>query len=494
MGRGHPVRHKLARNAFFLLAGQVASSVLSVILTAVLARRLGAVEFGIYYLLVAVSTFAYVIVDWGQSAYLVRESARRREDGDKLLGGALALRAAVAFVAALATPVLVKVIGYDSRTEFLALLAVVCGLPLALSQTYGCMMRGQDRMDLDATVAVTGKALIVAVTVPALVLGGGLPVVVLMQAVGGAGALLVAVLLARMIRLKAGRPGRRILQELASGGAPIAVFFMAMSVQPVIDAIVLSKLAPPEVVGWYGAARNIIGVLLALPSILGTASLPELSRVSSSVPDLRRALRATLRLLLALGALAAAGTFQFADVAVGLIYGRGHFDPAVSVLQVFAPVLPLLFMDILFASAITAVGKTKEIAVVKALSVAVSTGLAILLIPVFQACVGNGGVGLVLAFGSTEVLMLTAFLWLLPRGAVDGSALLDFLRAAAAAGGTLLMFWVLPSMTPWLAVLACVAVFMALAFASGLVLRQDLDNVADLAGGRLERLRFGKKG
>jgi len=63
--------------------------VLSVILTAVLARRLGAVEFGIYYLVVAVSTFAYVIVDWGQSAYLVRESARRREDGDKLLGGAL---------------------------------------------------------------------------------------------------------------------------------------------------------------------------------------------------------------------------------------------------------------------------------------------------------------------------------------------------------------------------------------------------------------------
>ena len=87
------------------------------------------------------------------------------------------------------------------------------------------MFRGRDRMDLDATVTVTGKALTVAVTVPALFLGGGLFAVLLMQAVGGAGALLMAVLLARKIRLKAERPGRAILQELANGGGPIAVFF-----------------------------------------------------------------------------------------------------------------------------------------------------------------------------------------------------------------------------------------------------------------------------
>jgi O-antigen/teichoic acid export membrane protein len=481
--------HDLARNAFFLLAGQVASTALSVVLTAVLARWLGVVDFGNYYLLVAVSTFAYVLVDWGQSAYLIRESARRREDGGKLLGGALAFRAAAAFVAALATAVLMKVIGYGSRAEFLALFAVVCGLPLALSQTYVYMFRARDRMDLDATVTVTGKALTLAVTVPALFLGGGLPAVVLLQAVGGAGALLVAVLLTRKICLKAQCPGYGILQELASGGAPIAVFFVAMAVQPFIDSIVLSKLVPAEVVGWYGAARNIMGVLIAPALIIGTASFPELSRVSGSVPDLRRALRAPLRLLLGLGAFAAVGTFLFADVAVGLIYGRVHFGPAAAVLQVFAPVLPLLFTDLLFANAITAAGKTKEIAVIKALSVAVSTGLAVLLIPICQVRFGNGGTGLVLAFGSTEVLMLTAFLWLLPRGAVDRSALLDFLRAAAVAAGTVLIFWALPSMTPWLAVPACVAVFMALALASGLVLRTDLDEVADLVRARLKGLR-----
>src|SRR5260370_41859696 len=78
--------------------------------------------------------------------------------------------------------------------------------------------------------------------------------------------------------------------------------------------------------------------------------------------------------------------------------------------------------------------------VVKAISVAISTGLAILLIPVCQARLDNGGIGLVLAFGSTEILMLTAFLWLLPRGAVDRRGLLAALRAAAAGGGAGVVF------------------------------------------------------
>jgi O-antigen/teichoic acid export membrane protein len=486
---------KLAGNSFYLLVGQAGSTALSIILTAFLGRWLGPAEFGTYYILASMSAFAYVFVDWGQNLYLNRESARRPQEARALLGSALALRATLVFLAALVTALLARLIGYDSKTEALALLAVACGLPVALSQPYGYVFRGRDRMDLDATVTVAGKALTVVATVPALLLGGRLPIVLLMQAVGGAGALLMAVLLARKMRLEAQRPARELLMELLSGGAPIAVFFVALMVQPYIDAIVLSKLVPLVVVGWYGAARTIMGALLAPAAILSNAAFPELSRVSSSVSDLRSALRTTLRPLLGLGALATVGTFLFADVAVGLIYGRSHFDQSVTVLHVFAPFLLLFFIDILFGITITAVGKTREMAVIKALNVVVSTILAILLIPISQVRFGNGGMGLVLAFGSTEILMLTGFLWLLPRGALDHRrALLDFLRAAAAVCGTLAVFWALPSMTSWLAVPACVVVFMVMALASGLLLRADMKELVDLVCGKFRSLRLKAKG
>jgi O-antigen/teichoic acid export membrane protein len=470
----------VARNASFLLAGQVASSVLSAILTAVLGRWLGVAEFGIYYLLAVVSGFAYVFVDWGQGAYLIRQSARHHGRDSQLLGGALVFRVAVTLLAAPTTAVLMRLIGYGSRTEFLALFSVACGLPLALSQAYSYMFRARDRMDRDAIITVTAKALIVTVTVPAVILGGGLVSVVFIQAVGGAGALLVAVLLAREFHLKAQRPRRATLNELARGGAPIAAFVIAQAVQPFIDVIVLSKLTSPEVVGWYGAARNIMGLLIAPAVILGGASLPELSRVSGSVPDLRRALRSSLRLLLGVGAMAAAGTFLFANVAVYLIYGKDRFDQAAVLLQFFAPVLPRFFMSIFFGTAITAAGKMKEIAVAKALSVVLTTGLDFLLIPICQSQFGDGAIGLVLAFAAGEVLMLTAYLWLLPRGALDRGALMDLLRAAAAACGTAVIFWALPPITPWAEVPAYAVVFMALALASGLVLTGDLKKVAYL--------------
>jgi O-antigen/teichoic acid export membrane protein len=343
-------------------------------------------------------------------------------------------------------------------------------------------------MDLDAAVNITGKAVTVAVTVPALYLGGGLLTVVLLQAAGGAGALVLATFMSASIRVTAQRPERGILRELARNGTPIAVFLVAMAVQPFIDAVVLSKLAPVEVVGWYGAARTIMGVLIAPAPIVGTAALPELSRVSASVKDLRLALHGTSRLMVGLGVLAAIGAWQFADVAVGLVYGRGDFDPAIAVLKTFAPVLPLLFVDILFANAIIAVGNTKKIAIVKALSVAVATGLSVVLIPLCQSRLNNGGIGLVLAFGLTEIMMLTGLLCLLPRGTVGPYVLLAFLRATVAGGSTMVIFWVLPSVTPWLAIPACVAVFLALAYATGLILRTDLASIVESIEGTFRGL------
>ena len=230
-----------------------------------------------------------------------------------------------------------------------------------------------------------------------------------------------------------------------------------------------------------------MGVLFAPAVILSNASFPELSRVSGSMTDLRHILRPNLRLLLGLGALAAAGTFLFADVAVGLIYGR-HFDPAVAVLQVFAPVFPLFFMDMLFGNVITAAGKTKEIAVVKVLSIAVSTGSEYpthsrMPSPLGQRW-GRLSIGVRLHRGSdARRFPLAATAW--GGGSRRAARLLARCRRGGRHGG---VFLALPSMTAWVAVPACVVLFMAFAVVTGLVLRTDLEKVAAAVGSKLKRL------
>src|SRR6185436_15887002 len=119
---------------------------------------------------------------------------------------------------------------------------------------------------------------------------------------------------------------------------------------PYLDAIILSKLAPAVVVGWFGAARNVLGTLLAPAAILGAAAYPHIARAST-----------------------------------GLIYGAEGFGAAATILRVFSPALFLIFIDILLGNIIYASGGGTGFAVAKIVSVVVGTALDLVLIPMFQA-------------------------------------------------------------------------------------------------------------
>ena len=78
-------RASMAKNAFHLVLGQVATTALAIVFSAALGRTLGAGDFGLYFLISSFATFAYVVVDWGQQFYVIREVARTPERGGELL-------------------------------------------------------------------------------------------------------------------------------------------------------------------------------------------------------------------------------------------------------------------------------------------------------------------------------------------------------------------------------------------------------------------------
>src|SRR5262245_4627680 len=122
----------LVRNVFHLGVGQIASTALGILLTAVTARALGPADFGILYFIFTISAFVYVIVDWGQSTYLIREIARGRLDESELIGSALLIRLATTVCASVIAVAVTLVLGYDKHIVSLTLLAVLVGLPATL--------------------------------------------------------------------------------------------------------------------------------------------------------------------------------------------------------------------------------------------------------------------------------------------------------------------------------------------------------------------------
>jgi O-antigen/teichoic acid export membrane protein len=261
------------------------------------------------------------------------------------------------------------------------------------------------------------------------------------------------------------------------------------NVQPYIDLMILSKLATPEAVGWFAAAKNIMGTVFAPALILGTASFPRLARMAANKETFRAEIGVALRPILWLGALAGTGTFLFADDVIALIYGDGKFRPSGVILQLYAPGLTLLFIDVLLVYALAALHRATALSVVKIGSVLVSTLLALLLIPVYQQRTGNGGIGVAAAFVASEFVVFGCGTFILRREIPVMGFAINIARAAGSAALTLLLFWWLPRLPIILGIPICSIAFLLCSIALGLIGRADFELVRSL----LRSERVGEK-
>jgi O-antigen/teichoic acid export membrane protein len=434
----------------------------------------------------AIATFVCVVVDWGQGTYLVREMARGRIDEPELIGSALLIRlATTVFSSAIAVVVIAVALGYNGQIVALTLLAMMAAIPATLFAPFACSFRSRDRMEIDAFANIVGKAMTLVTTAIALRFGGGLTEVILMQGVGGISTLLVGAIAALRLDIAVKAPVMKVVRELVRHGAPIAVFSLVIASQPFIEILLLSVFAGPAVVGWYGASRTILGIVVSPALIATTASFPELSRASLSLPDLRRMIDATGRVLFIAAAFTSSALYLFADHIVAIIYGQGRFEQTASILRVSAVFLPLLFFTYLLASAIFAVGWNKALAVISMIRISVCAVLSWLLIDYWQQRFGNGAIALVIIAGVAEIPAMIAYLALLPRGAVGSTSTFNGLRACITSLCTVVPLSMLQPLgllylTPLFALL-----FAVTAMLTRLVLPRDLRLAIEVARSRM---------
>lgn len=472
--------HGLARNVFNLLMGQISTTVLTIVLSAAVARTLGPVDFGVWYLITAVSTFAYVFVDWGHGAYVIREVARRPERTGELLGTVLAVRVLSALVLTAPAVVIGWLLGYPARTLAFIAGMMVAWMPVYLGLTFGWAFRGKERMEFDALLNVTLKGMTLVFGVAMLLNGGRIGALLMATAAAGLITLTVAVFIYHRLNLGRLRVTRAMGRELLIGGAPMVTMTIAVASQPYIDANMLSRLSTPDVMGWYGAASTFTSTLIAPAFVLASAAYPRLSVAAANRGEFRMLLHDALRPLTFVAVLGGVGTFLFADVAVNLVYSAEKYGPSAIILKSFAPAMMLVYIDMMLGTAILAAGRAVQLAAAKVMSIAVIAGCEVLLIPYCQAHYGNGAIAVMLSFGIGELVMVAGSLYLLPKGTLHSSIGLDFLRAFAAGVGTLLTIRVLPQFSPFVMIPLAIATFSGLAIVVGLIRRSDLEAIGNL--------------
>jgi O-antigen/teichoic acid export membrane protein len=470
----------LVRNVSHLGVGQVVSTGLGIVLASVVGRALEPAQLGSLYIVIAISSYVYIFVEWGQSTYLVREMARGRADEAELIGSAILFRLIAVLLSSGVAVAVALSLGYGSQIAMLTLLAVVVGVPGTLLGPFSCSFRARDRMDLDVLVNVLGKAMILVAIIIALRFGGGLPQIILMQGIGGVSSLLGGLFAARRIGIAARAPAARAMRELLFRGAPITAFSLVIASQGFIEIMMLSAFTNSTVVGWYGASRTIFGTVISPAMIMLGATFPELSRASRSLPDFRRMIDITGRVLFIAAAFSSSALYLFADDLVAIIYGHGRLEQAAVVLRVSAIFIPLGFFGLVLGAAMTAVGRNNAMAVISFIKLIFCALLSYIFISYWQQRFGNGGIALVIIAGLAEIPLVLTCLVLLPKGAVASSTTGNLFRACVASVCTvgplsmlkpLGLFYVIPM---FLASFAVVAIVFRLILPSDLRLAMGL--------------------
>jgi O-antigen/teichoic acid export membrane protein len=469
----------LARNTFNLFVGQVLTTGLSILLSAATGRTLGPGDFGVFYLVNSVAGFAFVFVDWGHGPYVIREIARYPDRAGELMGTVLTVRAATAAVLIIPSVLIGWLLGYEPRTLVFIAAMMTAWIPMYLGLTYGWAFRGRERMEYDAVINVCLKLLALAFGVIALTSGGRLPALIASTGLAGAVTLLVASVLYHRLHFPKLHLTSQVARELLIGGAPMMSMTVAVAVQPYIDVNLLSRLAGAHVLGWYGAAMTFSNTLVAPAAVLTSAAFPRLSIVHDDPKRFGHVLDEGLRPLAFVAALGAVGTYLFADIAVGIVYSIEKFGPSASILRAFAPGMFLVFIDMIFGAAIIAIGQAGRLAVAKVVAIVLVSAAELLLIPYCQARFGNGGLGVMAAFFVGEMFMVNVALYLL-RSVVTGAVVIDLGRAIVAAAGTLAVMRLIGPTIPLVGIPLCIALFTAVAFATGLITTRDLSRLLDV--------------
>jgi O-antigen/teichoic acid export membrane protein len=470
----------VARNAFALFVAQVITNLLSFVTVPLLARVLGSNDYGTWWLAGQVVGFAFLLVDCGQEGYIALAVARAPERAPAILSTTLAFRLVFGLAALPVLAGVVRLLGYDPTTRAVIYLFWSASLLECIYLGYIATTRGLERMDLVSGLRVVSELLRTAFVVVAIWLGAGIRGLAAVEIAAPIPVLTLWAISLRKLGVHLPRPDRALARELGRGGVPFLLWSGILAIQPGVEAVLLSKLASREAVGWYAATGKLVGLLLVPATLLMGAVGPTLARLHAKDPlAFQRAARESLRIALLMGAPVAVAAFVFAEPCMALVYGATAFAPAAMNLRVMSAYMLPVFLNIALGTVILASGRQMIWSVAKGATVAVSAGASFFVIPYWQTRAGNGGLGAAGMTAASEIAMLVAAIFLLPRGAMDRGTALDVLRIFGAAAAMAVGAHALSAQPFAIALGVALIVYAAALVLSGAVGGRDIGLVRD---------------
>jgi len=397
-------RKTIAKNTAVLFTAQMVISLLSVVLSIVIARRLGDVSFGEYSFAIAFSAIFVMIADLGYLTLFTREVSKDNQKADEYLSNVLGFRVLSTFAMIILIVLFINLLGYSEEMKQVVYIFGAFSLVSSLSGVFYVTYRSFQRMEYEAMVTVAEGSIRIALGIVVLLLGYGL---IELGFVFLFSSLLGLTMSAVICRKKFVRPRLSFSPRFFKVTILLAVSLSTLPILATIHVrlgtIKLSLLESEAAVGWYNAAYNIILTTKLVPSLFLTSVFPAAMSISSGSKDLYYIYyEKAIKGLLILGVPLSLGLILLADPIIMTLYG-GNFSNAIIAMQILSMDCLLFFVYMPLGNALIGLGKEKNVAISTFIGVMMDIILNLLLIPPF------GLAGSAVATIASEAVILGMF-------------------------------------------------------------------------------------
>lgn len=483
------ITQKIAKNASVLLGSQLIMWLLTMALTIVMPRYLGAAGVGKLHFATSLWTIIGVIAAFGIDTLLIKEIARQPDRTPALFGSALVLRCVLFLIGYLGLFVTLAFFGYPTDTIIIVCLVGVANLIRQLVTLAQATLQGLERMELFSSGEILGNTLYTVLGVVLLLNGWGIYAIAALLIVTVAINLAMQLFfLRRLYPLHLNFRPRDAFALLQTGWPYLlSSFFLVAYMQ--MDVIILSALVDEQAIGWYSAAYRFFGTFLFIPTVYIMAAFPVLSRLHiNDQSSLQRLIGKSVDTLFLLSVPIGLGMTMIAGPLVTLIYGP-EFVNSGPILAVMGVVLILTYQNILIGHFLISMDRQNVWTKVMAAATVATIPLDMVLIPWCEATFGNGALGGAISFGLTELGMMVAGLYLLPTGALTRANLWTALRVMTAGLVMLLVVWRFDDLFIAIPVFLGLVSYLALVLLLRIIPKEDFILVQGLAQQFLNKFR-----
>ncbi|BAY93909.1 MULTISPECIES: oligosaccharide flippase family protein [unclassified Tolypothrix] len=328
---------KVLINSLSLLINRLAQGVTTFVLTAAIARNLGAYALGQYLLAISYYYIFVNLASQGLKTLFTRELSRSPEETPVYLVSGTLLQLILSFIGYLGLVVWVFLLPYSADTSIVCYVMGLAILPFALSNITEAIFQAQEKMHLItiSTVPIYILRLLVMLWVMQMRYG-----VVHIAGILVISELLITIiqwiLLTRMIQ-----PQWQIKRDFIFNTIKAARTFFALEGVGIIagklDVLILSLLGNEFLIGLYGAVTQLMQPFYIVANSANMAAFPRMSKaVYLGKEEQRESTENIIELLLCMGLPFALGLWFFGKDLLLFVYKDQSFLQADTILHLIS--------------------------------------------------------------------------------------------------------------------------------------------------------------